>query len=113
MKVIEFQDGTFLAVDDTDTPLFEFTFHADTGRFEVHHQHRTAQPHGRYLCEIHNPSARDKGERMKRKPLALDLFSGAGGAAIGMKWAGFEVVGVDIKKPSCYYGDYFIQAECA
>ena len=48
---------------------------------------------------------------MKRKPLALDLFSGAGGAAIGMKWAGFEVVGVDIKKPSCYYGDYFIQAD--
>ena len=29
MKVIEFQDGTFLAVDDTDTPLFEFTFHAE------------------------------------------------------------------------------------
>ena len=28
MKVIEFQDGTFLAVDSNDTPLFEFTFHA-------------------------------------------------------------------------------------
>ena len=28
MKVIEFQDGTFLAVDENDTPLFEFTFHA-------------------------------------------------------------------------------------
>ena len=32
-----------------------------------------------------------------KKPLALDLFSGGGGACIGMQWAGFEVVGVDIK----------------
>src|ERR1035438_8488275 len=31
---------------------------------------------------------------MKRKPRLLDLFSGAGGAAMGYSRAGFEVVGV-------------------
>lgn len=30
------------------------------------------------------------------KPRLLDLFSGAGGAAMGYALAGFEVVGVDI-----------------
>ena len=46
-----------------------------------------------------------------KKPIALDLFSGAGGAAIGLKRAGFYVIGVDIKKPSNYYGDEFINAD--
>ena len=45
------------------------------------------------------------------KPLAFDLFSGAGGAAIGLKRAGFYVVGFDIKKPSSYAGDEFVQAD--
>jgi len=31
------------------------------------------------------------------KPRLLDLFSGAGGAAMGYYRAGFEVVGIDIK----------------
>lgn len=48
---------------------------------------------------------------MKRKLIALDLFCGAGGAAIGMKWAGFYVIGIDIKKPSSYGGHEFIQAD--
>ena len=39
---------------------------------------------------------------------ALDLFSGGGGAAIGMRWAGFEVVGVDIKRHKNYPGDQII-----
>ena len=30
-----------------------------------------------------------------RKPVAVDLFSGAGGASLGLKWAGFHVIGVD------------------
>lgn len=30
------------------------------------------------------------------KPRLLDLFCGAGGAAMGYAWAGFEVVGVDV-----------------
>ncbi len=34
---------------------------------------------------------------MDRKPRLLDLFCGAGGAAMGYSQAGFEVVGVDIK----------------
>ena len=45
-----------------------------------------------------------------KKPLALDLFCGGGGACIGMQWAGFEVVGVDIK-PHRNYPGHFIQAD--
>lgn len=33
---------------------------------------------------------------MKRRPRLLDLFCGAGGAAVGYHRAGFEVVGVDL-----------------
>ena len=43
--------------------------------------------------------------------LALDLFCGAGGAALGLKQAGFYVIGVDIKIPSNYLGDQFIQGD--
>lgn len=49
-------------------------------------------------------------KNMKRKKL-LDLYSGAGLAAIGYKQAGFHVTGVDIEKKTCYAGDTWIQAD--
>lgn len=41
----------------------------------------------------------------------LDLYSGAGLAAIGYRQAGFHVTGVDIEKKTCYAGDTWIQAD--
>ena len=45
-----------------------------------------------------------------RQLKALDLFCGGGGAAIGLKWAGFEVYGIDIEMHRNYPG-HFIQAD--
>ena len=41
----------------------------------------------------------------------LDLYCGAGIAAIGYKQAGFHVTGVDIERKSTYAGDVFLLAD--
>ena len=48
---------------------------------------------------------------MSGKPMLLDLFCGAGGAARGYQEAGFYVIGVDNRPQPRYVGDEFILAD--
>lgn len=47
---------------------------------------------------------------MERKPRLLDMYCGAGGAAVGYHRAGFEVVGVDIA-PQKHYPFTFVKGD--
>lgn len=48
---------------------------------------------------------------MSKRLKLLDLYCGAGGAAMGYRRAGFEVTGVDLRHQSRYAGDAFIKAD--
>ena len=42
------------------------------------------------------------------KPIAIDLFCGGGGAALGLMWAGYEVIGIDIELQKNYPGHFIL-----
>lgn len=68
-------------------------------------------PEGRREGALPFESAAEARRRAGGRPLLLDLFSGAGGAARGYKLAGFYVVGIDNRPQPRYAGDEYQQAD--
>lgn len=48
----------------------------------------------------------------RQRPVLVDFYCGAGGAAKGYQRAGFYVIGVDINRQPHYCGDEFFLADC-